>query len=50
MLHQGRVLEVGTPKEIKNSRNAIIQQFIKGEIEGPINIMENGLGAPVGKP
>jgi len=41
MLHQGRVLEVGTPKEIKNSGNAIVQQFIKGEIEGPINIMEN---------
>ncbi|HOY08914.1 MAG TPA: ABC transporter ATP-binding protein [Candidatus Omnitrophota bacterium] len=51
MLHQGRVLEVGTPKEIKNSGNAIVQQFLKGEIEGPINIMENGhQGARVGKP
>ena len=49
MLHQGRVLEVGTPEEIRNSRNAIVQQFLKGEIEGPINIMENGPGAPVGR-
>ncbi len=50
MLYQGRVLEVGTPKEIKNSGNAIVQQFIKGEIEGPINIMENGYEAPVSGP
>jgi len=50
MLYQGRVLEVGTPKEIKNSGNAIVQQFIKGEIEGPINIMENGQEAPVSGP
>jgi len=40
MLHEGRVLQVGTPQEIENSDNPIIQQFIKGEIEGPINIMD----------
>ena len=39
MLHKGRVLEVGTPDQIKNSKNPIIQQFIHGEIEGPINFM-----------
>ena len=39
MLHKGRVLEVGTPEQIKNSTNPIIQQFIHGEIEGPINFL-----------
>ncbi len=40
MLHKGQVLEVGTPEQIKNSKNPIVQQFIKGEIEGPINYVE----------
>ena len=42
MLHQGKVLEVGTPEEIKNSKNDIIQQFIKGETEGPVNFIDRG--------
>ena len=42
MLHDGRVLQIGTPEEIRNSVNPIVQQFINGEIDGPINIMENG--------
>jgi len=40
MLHQGRVLAVGTAQEIKNSPNKIVQQFIKGETEGPINFID----------
>ena len=36
MLYEGKIIETGTPKEIKNSSNAIVQQFIKGEKEGPI--------------
>jgi phospholipid/cholesterol/gamma-HCH transport system ATP-binding protein len=39
MLHKGRVLEVGTPEQIKHSKNLIVQQFIRGEIEGPINFL-----------
>lgn len=39
MLHKGRVLEVGTPDQIRNSKNPIVQQFINGRIEGPINFM-----------
>lgn len=39
MLHKGQVLEVGTPDQIKNSTNPIIQQFINGRIEGPINFL-----------
>jgi len=38
MLYQGRLLEVGTKEEIKHSKNEIVQQFIKGEIEGPIQL------------
>ena len=40
MLHKGKLIEVGTPEEIRNSKNAIVQQFIKGEIEGPINYVD----------
>ena len=38
MLYQGKLLQVGTPTEIKNSNNPIVHQFIKGEIEGPIQV------------
>ena len=37
MLFRGRVLEVGTPQQIRNSDNPIVQQFIKGETQGPMN-------------
>jgi len=36
MLYQGRIEEVGTPEQIQNSDNAVIQQFIHGCAEGPI--------------
>ena len=36
MLYQGKIIEVGTPEEIKNSSNPIVQQFIQGRSEGPI--------------
>ncbi|HOW36142.1 MAG TPA: ABC transporter ATP-binding protein [Candidatus Omnitrophota bacterium] len=42
MLHAGRVLEIGTPEDIKNSKNAIVQQFIRGETEGPVNFIDKG--------
>ena len=38
MLYQGRLLQVGTAQEIKNSVDPIVQQFIRGEIEGPIQM------------
>ena len=37
-LYQGKLLEVSTKEQIKNSENEIVQQFIKGEIEGPIQL------------
>ncbi len=38
MLHRGKIIERGTPEEFKNSKNPIVQQFIKGEIHGPISV------------
>lgn len=42
MLHQGNVLEIGTPEEIRRSKNPILQQFVSGEAEGPIHFMQSG--------
>ncbi len=39
MLHDGRIIEVGIPEQIRNSLNPIVQQFIKGESEGPVRII-----------
>ncbi|MBF0330827.1 MAG: ABC transporter ATP-binding protein [Candidatus Omnitrophica bacterium] len=38
MLYQGRLLQVGTADEIRNSKDPIVQQFIRGDIEGPIQV------------
>ncbi len=37
-LYQGRVLYVGSPDEIRNSENGIIQQFINGKTTGPMQL------------
>jgi phospholipid/cholesterol/gamma-HCH transport system ATP-binding protein len=39
MLHDGRIIEIGTPEQMRNSPNPIVQQFIKGESEGPVRII-----------
>ncbi len=36
MMHGGKIIESGTPDEIRNSKNPIVQQFINGSAEGPI--------------
>ena len=36
MLHEGAILFVGTPEQILASENPIIQQFIRGSIEGAV--------------
>jgi phospholipid/cholesterol/gamma-HCH transport system ATP-binding protein len=41
MLYEGKIVETGTPDEIRASSNAIVQQFIHGRAEGPIRA---GLG------
>ncbi len=36
ILHKGKVLQIGTPEEIQNSKDSYVQQFIRGESEGVI--------------
>ncbi len=36
MLYNGKIIEVGSPEQIRSSQNPIVQQFIKGEAVGPI--------------
>ncbi|HOG16199.1 MAG: putative ABC transporter ATP-binding protein [Syntrophaceae bacterium PtaU1.Bin231] len=38
MLHEGRIIEYGTPEAIRASENAVIRQFLSGSIEGPISV------------
>jgi phospholipid/cholesterol/gamma-HCH transport system ATP-binding protein len=33
MLYEGRVLEEGTPDEIRNSKNSIVRGFVEGKPE-----------------
>jgi len=39
MLYEGKIIEYGTPEEIKNSRNPVLLQFLSGSTEGPMKIM-----------
>jgi phospholipid/cholesterol/gamma-HCH transport system ATP-binding protein len=36
ILFNGKIVEIGTPEEIKRSENPVVKQFINGEPEGPI--------------
>ena len=38
MLYEGRIVEVGTPEQIRESSNAVVQQFTQGKAEGPIRV------------
>jgi len=38
MLYQGKILEVGTPDQIRESPNPVVQQFINGSAVGPISV------------
>jgi phospholipid/cholesterol/gamma-HCH transport system ATP-binding protein len=40
MLHEGRIIEVGPPAAIQASANPVVQQFIRGDIEGAIPVIE----------
>ena len=37
VLQQGKVIAEGTPSEIQNSEHPYVNQFIRGEIDGPIS-------------
>ncbi len=36
MLYEGKIIEIGAPDQIRNSRNPIVRQFITGAAVGPI--------------
>ncbi len=36
MLHEGQIIEQGTPEVFQDSRNPIVRQFIEGRAEGPL--------------
>lgn len=41
MLYQGKVVVDGTPEEIRESPDPIVQQFINGSVEGPIPLRQS---------
>ncbi|MEW6097126.1 MAG: ABC transporter ATP-binding protein [bacterium] len=38
MLYDGKIIEIGTPEKIKNTKNPIVKQFITGADTGPMSI------------
>ncbi len=38
VLYDGVIHEEGTPEEVQRSQSPVVQQFLKGELEGPIQI------------
>ncbi|MEI8345333.1 MAG: ABC transporter ATP-binding protein [Candidatus Omnitrophota bacterium] len=41
MFHQGKIVGMGTPEEIRASKNPLVQQFITGDAEGPVSFVQN---------
>lgn len=37
MIYHGRIVEQGTPEAVQHSANPVVQQFITGNLEGPIH-------------
>jgi phospholipid/cholesterol/gamma-HCH transport system ATP-binding protein len=38
MLYLGQIVQIDTPENIKNSKNPIVQQFVTGSAQGPIQM------------
>jgi phospholipid/cholesterol/gamma-HCH transport system ATP-binding protein len=36
MLYRGKIIETGTPEQLKQSNNPVVKQFLSGSTEGPI--------------
>ena len=39
MLHQGRIIASGTPEEIRDYPDEVVQQFLHGRADGPIEVI-----------
>lgn len=44
MVHKGKIVQVGTPEELRRSPDPYIQQFINGRPEGPIDLFKEDSG------
>lgn len=44
MIHKGKIVEVTSGKELRNSPNPYIQQFINGRPNGPIDFFKEDIG------
>jgi len=44
MLHEGQIIEQGSPDEFQASTNPIVRQFIEGRAEGPLTETQEGGG------
>lgn len=42
MLDRGEIIQIGTPEEIEKSKDAVLQQFVAGEVEGPVQFFQQG--------
>jgi phospholipid/cholesterol/gamma-HCH transport system ATP-binding protein len=40
MLYKGKIIAIGTPEEIRNTKDPIVKQFITGAAKGPITDLE----------
>ncbi len=38
MIYEGEIIIDGTPEEVRNSDNPVVQQFLKGEADGPMHL------------
>jgi phospholipid/cholesterol/gamma-HCH transport system ATP-binding protein len=36
MLYRGRIIQIGTPDEMRQSTDPVVAQFLSGSTEGPI--------------
>ncbi|MFA6149402.1 MAG: ABC transporter ATP-binding protein [bacterium] len=39
VVHGGKVVEVGSPDEIRNSQTPFVRQLVDGDIDGPVHLM-----------
>lgn len=44
MIHKGKLIEVGTPQQIRDSSNPYVRQFISGDPVGPIDFFKEDIG------
>jgi phospholipid/cholesterol/gamma-HCH transport system ATP-binding protein len=42
MMYEGKIVQTGTPAEIKNTSNPVVKQCITGSAKGPITLENRG--------